>query len=138
MHNLQNLDASIRRKAIWELGQRGNSDAISPLVELMIHVDSQQRSLILGAIAEISIRTLQPMSRALMISLQDESAEVRKNAIRDTARVYDLMAQVSAVLRYAVDDENQDVRETAHWAMEQLNRMKDVPLLEEAKRQQDP
>ncbi|MDP5338185.1 MAG: peptidoglycan-binding protein, partial [Nodularia sp. (in: cyanobacteria)] len=62
-----------RRRAIWDLGQQGDSRAIQPLVDLMIDADSQQRSLILAALAEINSRALTPMNRALAISLQDES-----------------------------------------------------------------
>ena len=130
IHDLQSQDPTIRRQAIWGLGQRGTTDAITPLMDLMVNVDSQQRSLILAAIAEIGIRTLKPMSRALLTSLQDESSDVRKNAIRDMARVYELMNQASVMLHHAANDENNDVRETACWAMERLNRMRVAPKSE--------
>ncbi|MEM6755013.1 MAG: peptidoglycan-binding protein, partial [Cyanobacteria bacterium P01_C01_bin.38] len=63
---IQDLDSSNpiqRRKAIWELGQKGDSRAIQPLVEQMVDADSQQRSLILAALSEIGTRTLKPMNR---------------------------------------------------------------------------
>lgn len=124
IQDLHHPEVAQRRKSIWELGQRGDSRAIQPLVDLLVDADSQQRSLILAAIAEISTRTLKPMHRALLMSLQDESADVRKNAIRDITRVYDQMAQVSQLLQYAASDTDTEVQETARWALGQLNRFR--------------
>ena len=123
---LNNLDPSRRRKVIWDLGQRGDSRAVQPLVNLLVDSDSQQRSLILAALSEISIRTLKPMNRALAISLQDESPEVRKNAIRDLIGIYELVFQISHLINNAIDDSNTDVRETAIWALHQLNRIRSM------------
>jgi hypothetical protein len=127
IQDLQSVDASRRRKAIWELGQRGDSRAVQPLVDLLMDSDSQQRSLILAAVSEIGIRTLKPMNRALFMSVQDDSAEVRKNAIRDVTRVFDLVTQMSQLLQYATSDEDREVQETAEWALEQLNRIRPLP-----------
>jgi len=127
--DLQNPDAAKRRKSIWDLGQLGDSRAVQPLVDLLIDSDSQQRSLILGAISEINARSLKPMNRALMLALQDESPDVRRNAIRDVTRVYELMTQVSHLLHYAASDSDSDVQETADWALSQLNRMQTVPKI---------
>ncbi len=127
---IQDLDSSnptLRRKAIWELGQKGDSRAIQPLVEQMIDADSQQRSLILGALSEIGSRTLKPMNRALAVSMQDESPDVRKNAIRDLTRVYDVMAQISQMLSMAAEDEDPEVQETARYAISQMNRIRIAP-----------
>ncbi|MGA9377905.1 MAG: HEAT repeat domain-containing protein [Phormidium sp.] len=124
--DLQNPDPTKRRKAIWELAQRGDSRAIQPLVNSLIDADSKQRCLILEAISQIGHRTLKPLHRALVISLQDENAEVRKNAIRDVTRIYELMAQISQLLRHAIDDPDAEVQETAKWAMTQMNRMRGV------------
>ncbi len=125
--DLQSPDAAKRRKAIWELGQSGDSRAVQPLVDLLLDADSQQRSLILGAVSEINARSLKPMNRALMLALQDESPDVRRNAIRDVTRVYELMTQVSQLLQYAASDSDSEVQETAHWALSQLNRMQSLP-----------
>jgi hypothetical protein len=119
--DLQEPDPKKRRKAIWELAQKGDSRAMKPLVDLTIDSDSQERSLILEALSQISIRTLKPMNQALAISLQDKNPQVRKNAIRDLTRIYDLMSQISQMLRHAVDDSDSDVQETAKWALDQLN-----------------
>jgi hypothetical protein len=127
IRDLHSPDSSRRRKAIWELGQRGDSRAVQPLVDLLMDSDSQQRSLILAAVSEIGIRTLKPMNRALLMSVQDDSSEVRKNAIRDVTRVFDLVTQMSQLLQYATSDEDQEVKETAEWALAQLNRIRPLP-----------
>ncbi len=88
IEDLQMPDPTIREKAIWELAQEGDSRAIPPLVELMMETNSQERSLILEAISQISIRTLKPLNQALTISLQDKNPQVRKNAIRDFTKIY--------------------------------------------------
>jgi peptidoglycan hydrolase-like protein with peptidoglycan-binding domain len=127
--DLQNPEPVKRHKAIWDLASQGDSRAIQPL--LMIDSDSQQRSLILATLSEIGVRTLKPMNRALAISLQDESPEVRKNAIRDLTRVYDMMAQISQMLCHALEDTNPEVQETARYALSQMNRIRSLPGQEE-------
>jgi vesicle coat complex subunit len=93
----------------------------------MMDADSQQRSLILAALGEIGIRTLKPMNRALAISLQDESPQVRQNAIRDLTRIYDMMTQISHLLRHALEDPDPEVQSTARYALAQINRIRTVP-----------
>ncbi len=122
--DLQSAEPAKRRKAIWELAQRGDSRAIQPLVDLIIDSDSQQRGLILEAVSQIGVRTLKPMNRALAVSLQDENAQVRKNAIRDLTRVYEMITQINYLLRHAMDDPDGEVKETGKWALEQLNRVR--------------
>jgi HEAT repeat protein len=129
IEELTSADGSIRRKAMWELGQRGNSDAIQPLVNSMMDADSKERSLILAALAEISSRSLKPLNQALALALQDPSPEVRKNAIRDLTRIYDNAAQLSRFLAHATQDNNPEVRETAHWALSQLDQIQPSPSL---------
>jgi hypothetical protein len=121
---LRGSNPTHRSKAVWELGQHGDSRAIQPLVELLLSSDSKQRSLILASLSEISTRTLKPMNRALSLSLQDENAEVRKNAIRDLSRIYDLITQMSQLLQRAMDDPDAEVQETAQWAMNKLARIR--------------
>ena len=127
LKDLHSPDPGKRRKAIWDLGQHGDSRSVQPLVELMLDSDSKQRSLILAAVAEIGSRTLKPMNRALVTSLQDESPEVRKNAIRDLTRIYDQMAQMSQLLCHAIDDPDAEVQETARYAITQMNRIRALP-----------
>jgi len=124
VQDLDSPDPTLRRKAIWELGQRGNSAAVQPLVRLMMDADSHEQSLILAALAEISTQTLKPMNRALALSLQDDNPEVRKNAIRDLTRIYDSLGQVGKMLGYAANDADPNVRQTAHWALNQLNNLR--------------
>ena len=120
-HLNKDVDPAIRRKAIWDLAQKSDSRAMKPLVELMIDVDSQERSLILEALSQISTRTLKPMNQALAVSLQDNNPQVRKNAMRDLTRIYDLMSQISQMLCHAIDDGDSEVKETAKWALNQIN-----------------
>lgn len=140
-HLIQDLDSSDltkRRKAVWELGQKGDSRAIQPLVQQMVDADSQQRSLILAALSEIGTRTLKPINRALAVSMQDESPDVRKNAIRDLTRIYDMMAQISQMLSMAIEDEDPEVQETARYAISQMNRIRILPSEEPETRIQYP
>ncbi|MBE9009267.1 HEAT repeat domain-containing protein [Pseudanabaenaceae cyanobacterium LEGE 13415] len=127
IQDLRSPDSVKRRKVIWELGQRGDTRAVQPLVDLLVDSDSKQRSLILSALSEIGTRTLKPMTRALAVSLQDENAEVRKNAIRDLTRVYDMVSQISNLLHKATEDSDKDVQETAKWALNQLSRIRSAP-----------
>jgi len=123
IEDLQHLNPTQRRKAIWELGQHGDSRAVEPLLYLLANSDSKQYSLILASLSEIGIRTLKPMNNAWSISLQNENPEVRKNAIRDLTRVYELVNQISHLLYRATDDPDAEVKETARWAINQLNRI---------------
>lgn len=124
IEDLQHLNPAKRGKAIWELGQRGDSRAVEPLLDLLPNSDSKQYSLILASLSEIGIRTLKPMNNAWSISLQNENPEVRKNAIRDLTRIYELVNQISYLLHRSTDDPDPEVQETARWAINQLNRMR--------------
>ncbi|MEG4500383.1 HEAT repeat domain-containing protein [Microcoleus sp. F10-C6] len=124
IEDLQHLNPVKRRKAIWELGQQGDSRAVEPLLDLLPNSDSKQYSLILASLSEIGIRTLKPMNNAWSISLQNENPEVRKNAIRDLTRIYELVNQISHLLHRATDDPDPEVQETARWAINQLNRIR--------------
>jgi len=124
IEDLQHLNPAKRRKAIWELGQQGDSRAVEPLLNLLGNSDSKQYSLILASLSEIGIRTLKPMNNAWSISLQNENPEVRKNAIRDLTRIYELVNQISHLLHRATDDPDAEVQETARWAINQLNRIR--------------
>ncbi|NEP04097.1 MAG: HEAT repeat domain-containing protein [Okeania sp. SIO2G4] len=121
---LQNFDPKKRHHAIWELGQRGDSRAVQPLVNLLIDSDSKQQSLILATLSEIGTKTLKPMNRALAMSMQNDNAEVRKNAIRDLTRIYELIIQTTSLLQQAEYDPDPEVEKTAKWALEQLNRIR--------------
>jgi len=123
IEDLQHRNPAYRHKAIWELGQQGDSRAVEPLLDLLVNSDSNQYSLILASVSEIGIRTLKPMNNAWSISLQNENPEVRKNAIRDLTRIYEMVNQISHLLHRATDDPDAEVQETARWAINQLNRI---------------
>lgn len=127
VEELASPDPDLRRRAIWELGQRGDSTAVQPLINGLLEADSQEKSLILAALSEISSRSLKPMHRALALGLQDPSPEVRKNAIRDLSRVYDTLMQLGPMLAHATQDPDPEVQATAQWALGQLNRLAPAP-----------
>jgi HEAT repeat protein len=121
IEDLKDTEPRTRRRAIWKLAQISDSRSMKSLVDSMIETDSYERSLVLEALSQICIRTLRPMNQALAISLQDQNAQVRKNALRDLTRMYNVMAQVSQLVAHATDDPDIEVQETAKWAMKQLN-----------------
>ena len=129
--DLKSSDPKKRKKAIWELAQKGDSRAVQPLVDLIPDADSKQRSLILEAISQIGIKTLTPMNKALALSLQDDNPDVRKNAIRDLTLVYELVSQVSQLLSYSVNDPDPEVQQTARWALTELERIRNPKMLNE-------
>lgn len=133
IQDLRSTDPTKRHKAIWDLGQQGDSRAIQPLVNLLVDADSQQRNLILAALSEINVRSLKPINKAFAVSIQDESPQVRQNAIRDLTRVYDMMSQMSQMLVHALDDPDKEVQATARYALTQMNKMRimDKPSLAE-------
>ncbi|MCL2923638.1 MAG: HEAT repeat domain-containing protein [Trichodesmium sp. MAG_R04] len=123
INELQNFDPKKRHQAIWELGQKGDSRAVQPLVNLLIASDSKQQSLILATLSEIGTRTLKPITRALAISLQNDHGEIRKNAIRDLMRIYELIIQATNLLQQAEYDSDPEVEKTAQWALKQLKKI---------------
>lgn len=133
IQDLRSTDPVKRHKAIWDLGQQGDSRAIQPLVNLLVDADSQQRNLILAALSEINVRSLKPINKAFAVSMQDESPQVRQNAIRDLTRVYDMMSQMTQMLAHALDDPDKEVQATARYALSQMNKMRnlDKPSLAE-------
>ena len=121
IESLRDEDPRTRRRAVWKLAQMSDSRAMQPLVDSMVDGDSYERSLTLEALAQICTRSLRPMNQALAISLQDKNPQVRKNAIRDLTRLYDIMSQISQLICHALDDSDEEVQETARWAIRQLN-----------------
>jgi vesicle coat complex subunit len=80
----------------------------------------------LAALSEINVRSLKPINKAFAVSMQDESPQVRQNAIRDLTRVYDMMSQMSQMLVHALDDPDQEVQATAKYALTQMNKIRNV------------
>jgi Putative peptidoglycan binding domain len=124
IEDLSSDHTSQRRKAIWELAQKGDSRAIQPLINLMLGADSQEYSLILEAISQISARSLKPFNRALINSLLHDNPDVRKNAVRDVSKIYDLVNQIHQVLNMAMNDPDPEVQETARMVMKKLKSKK--------------
>lgn len=130
LSNLQVADSKQRRKIIWDLAQKGDSRAVKPLVQIMINADSYERSLILEALSQINTSTIKPMNQALLISLQDDNPQVRKNAIRDLTKVYDLMNQIHPLINHtAQNDSDEEVREIAKWALKKFSFQDSNPQL---------
>ena len=76
----------------------------------------------------VSVVTPQaPASSVTAAVLQDESPQVRQNAIRDLTRVYDMMSQMSQMLAHAVEDPDADVQTTAKYALNQMNQIRAIP-----------
>lgn len=121
IESLRDNDPRNRRRAVWKLAQLSDSRAMQPLVDSMVDGDSVERSLTLEALSQICTRSLRPMNQALAISLQDKNPQVRKNAIRDLTRLYEIMTQISQLICLALDDSDEEVQETARWAIKQLN-----------------
>ena len=121
IESLRDNDPRNRRRAVWKLAQMSDSRAMQPLVDSMVEGDSVERSLTLEALSQICTRSLRPMNQALAISLQDKNPQVRKNAIRDLTRLYEIMTQISQLICLALDDSDEEVQETARWAIRQLN-----------------
>lgn len=128
--DLEQNDAKKRRKAIWELAQKGDSRAVKPLVNLMLNANSYEKSLILEALSQISNGTMKSMNQALLISLQDDNSQVRKNALRDLSKAYELINQIQPLVHHAaLNDSDSEVREIANWALDKLHTNKNSPQL---------
>ncbi|MFM6208707.1 MAG: HEAT repeat domain-containing protein, partial [Planktothrix sp.] len=64
-------------------------------------------------------------------SLQDDNAEVRKNAIRDLIRIYDFATQMNQILQRAIDDPDPEVQDMAKWATNRLSRLRSISKSDE-------
>ena len=123
IQDLQQQDRDLRRKAIWGLAQTNDFRGIEPLVKIMPQADSLEKGLILDAITQIASRNFQTINRVLLTSLEDESAEVRKRAVRDLTVLYKSMSFVTVCLSKMTEDSDREVQQTAKWALEQFNQM---------------
>ncbi len=130
IQNLRSESAADRRKAIWELGQRGDSRAMQPLMEVLLNGDSKQRSLAIASLSAIGARVLEPTLEAMTLALRDHNPEVRTNAIRDLTQIYEQVARLSQMMGLAARDADQQVQQTASWALgklEQIRALADGP-----------
>lgn len=124
IQNLQSDHAADRRKAIWELGQRGDSRALRPLMEVLLNGDSKQRSLAIAALSAIGSRVLEPTLEAMSLALRDSNPDVRTNAIRDLSQVYEQVTRLSQMMGMAARDSDRQVQETAAWALGKLEQIR--------------
>jgi hypothetical protein len=120
LQDLQQSDRFLRRKAIWKLAHTGDFRAIEPLVAIIPKVDSVDKTLILDAITKIAQRSWQPINKALYISLKDQNAEVKKNAIRDATVLYKSILPLTQCLSQMLGDSDREVQQTAQWALQQF------------------
>lgn len=110
-----------RSKIIWRLASEADSRAIAPLLDIMIKSNSQEKTLILEAISQIAFNSIKPINQALILSLQDDHGNVRKNALRDITKVYELIIQIQPIItQTAYNDPDPEVREIALLALEKI------------------
>jgi len=126
IQNLRSDNAADRRKAIWELGQRGDSRALRPLMDVLLNGDSKQRSLSIAALTSIGSRVLEPTLEAMALALRDPNPEVRTNAIRDLTQVYEQVTRLSQMMGMAARDPDQQVQQTASWALGKLEQVRAI------------
>lgn len=114
-------DSKNKSKIIWRLASEADSRAIAPLLDIMIKSNSQEKTLILEAISQIAFNSIKPINQALILSLQDDHGSVRKNALRDITKVYELIIQIQPIItQTAYNDPDPEVREVALWALEKI------------------
>lgn len=119
---LEQANANQRAKIIWNLASEGDSRAIQPLVNLMITANSQEKSLIVEALAQIAVKNNKSINQALIIALQDQHEQVRKNAFREITKIYELAIQFQPVFTHAaLNDPDPEVREIAQWALNEIS-----------------
>lgn len=120
----------LRRKAIWELAQTNDCRAIEPLIKTIPKVDSLEKNLILDTITRIASHSLESINSVLLTSLEDERVEVRKNAIQDLTVLYQSMSSISVHLSQMTQDSDREVRQTAEWALKQLEQKSTLESVE--------
>lgn len=119
--DLQHSDRSLRRKAIWELAERGDPRSIQPLVNIVSDVNSLDKSLISNAITQIVHRSFQPINHRLFANLQHENPQIKKNAINDLSDLYLFIAPITKKLVQMQLDKDPEVSQTATQALRRLN-----------------
>ena len=121
IRDLQHSDRQLRRKAIWELAERGDPRSIQPLSDLMPDVSSLDKSLISNAITQIVHRSFQPINHRLFANLQHQDPQIKKNAINDLSVLYSFIAPVTQKLVQMQLDKDPEVSQTAIRALRRLN-----------------
>lgn len=119
--DLQQSDRQLRRKAIWELAERGDTRSLKPLIDILPYVSPLDKSLVNKAVTQIVYRSFQPINDRLFTKLQSRNPEIRKNAIRDLRDLYMFIAPVTKKLAQMQQDADRGVSQTATQALQQLN-----------------
>ncbi|MCC0178361.1 HEAT repeat domain-containing protein [Waterburya agarophytonicola K14] len=113
----------LRRKAIWQLGQTNDLRSIEPLVQIIAQVDSLEKSLILDAITQITEGNLATIDHISSMSLENESAEARQNAVQQLNLSYQSIISLIDRLSEMTETHDIEVRNTARWALQQFERV---------------
>ena len=121
IQDLQHSNRRLRRKAIWELAELGDTRSIKPLVDMMPNVSSLDKSLISNAITQIVHRSFQSVNHRLFANLQHKNSQIKKNAINDLSDLYLFIAPVTKKLVQMQLDKDPEVSQTAVQALRRLN-----------------
>lgn len=133
--DLKQANSIQRSKIVWNLANQADSRAVQPLVDLLMTANSQEKSLIIEALSQIGFNSIKPINQALMIALQDQHGQVRKNALRDITKLYELMLQIQPIIAHAtLNDPDNEVRQIARWALTKLTNENNI-LMGENKNQ---
>lgn len=136
--DLKQANAAQRGKIVWNLASQADSRAIQPLVDLVMTANSQEKSLIIEALAQIGFNNIKPINQALMIALQDQHGQVRKNALRDVTKLYELMLQIQPMIAHTVhNDPDSEVRAIARWALNKLSHENNILVAEKESQDYD-
>lgn len=121
IEDLRHSDRQIRRKAIWELAEKGDPRCIQPLVNIVPAVNSLDKSLISNALTQIVHRSFQPINHRLFANLEHQDPQIRKNAIHDLSDIYLFIAPITKQLVRMQLDEDLEVSQAAVRALHQLS-----------------
>lgn len=133
LNQLNSSDLSQRHKAIFELGQLGNLQATDALIRSMQNSGLKETRLLLVALTEIAVRSLKPLQRSLTAAITAEDTSIRQSAISELTYLYEKVTEIIKHVESVADNHSEDaeVRETATWALAQLNRIRRTRTQEE-------
>lgn len=133
LNQLNSSDLSQKHKAIFELGQLGNLQATDALIQSMQNSGLKETCLLLVALTEIAVRSLKPLQRSLTAAITEEDTSIRQSAISELTYLYEKVTEIIKHVESVADNHSEDaeVRETATWALAQLNRIRRTRTQEE-------
>lgn len=112
---------SLRRKAVCKLTKVGDCRSIEPLIAILPQANELDKELIIEALKQVSSRSFQTVDCLLFAGLQDRSAEVRLNALRDLRNLYQFVAPAIAKIAQMQSDSDYEIRQTATQALQQFS-----------------